>query len=53
MRDGNSNKDDLFGDGNDIHLYLYLYLYIYIYIIAEAKRKWIPTIKEAVTRTQL
>ena len=24
-------------------------IYIYIYIIAEAKRKWIPTIKEVLT----
>ena len=25
------------------------YIYIYIYIIAEVERKWIPTIKEALT----
>ena len=27
----------------------HLYIYIYKYIIAEAKRKWIPTIKAVVT----
>ena len=26
-----------------------VYIYIYIYIIAEAKIKWIPTIKEVLT----
>ena len=35
---------------NYLYLYLYLYIYIYIYIIAAAERKWIPTIKEVVTR---
>ena len=32
-----------------LYLYLYLYIYIYIDIIAEAERKWIPTIKEVLT----
>ena len=26
-----------------------IYIYIYIYILAEAERKWVPTIKEALT----
>ena len=30
-----------------------LSIYIYIYIIAEAERKWVPTIKDVLTRTQV
>ena len=32
---------------------IYIYIYIYIYIIAEAERKWVPTIKDVLTRTQV
>ena len=33
--------------------YLLINIYIYIYIIAEAERKWVPTIKDVLTRTQV
>ena len=32
---------------------IYIYICIYIYIIAEAERKWVPTIKDVLTRTQV
>ena len=38
---------------NNLYTYIYIYIsyiiYHILYIIAEAKRKWIPTIKEVVT----
>ena len=34
-------------------MYLHINLSIYIYIIAEAKRKWVPTIKAVLTRIQV
>ena len=37
----------------NIYIYKYIYIYIYIYIIAEAERKWVPTIKDVLTRTQV
>ena len=35
------------------YLLINIYIYIYIYIIAEAERKWVPTIKDVLTRTQV
>ena len=36
-----------------MYLHINLSIYIYIYIIAEAKRKWVPTIKAVLTRIQV